>query len=33
LEKAIRNFRSSGNGPDENNATPKENKEGLGDVK
>jgi sec-independent protein translocase protein TatA len=33
LGKAIRNFRSSANGRDENDVTPKENKEELGDVK
>ena len=33
LGKAIRNFRSSANGLDENDVTPKENKEELGDVK
>jgi sec-independent protein translocase protein TatA len=33
LGKAIRNFRSSANGLDENDVTPKENKEELGDEK
>ena len=33
LGKAIRNFRSSANGLDENDVTPKENNEELGDVK
>jgi sec-independent protein translocase protein TatA len=33
LRKAIRNFRSSANGLDENDVTPKENNEKLGDVK
>ena len=33
LGKAIRNFRSSANGLDENDVTPKENKEELEDVK
>jgi len=33
LGKAIRNFRSSANGLDENDVTPKKNKEELGDVK
>ena len=33
MGKAIRNFRSSANGLDENDVTPKENKEELGDVK
>jgi len=33
LGKAIRNFRSSANGLDENDVTPKESNEELGDVK
>ena len=33
LGKAIRDFRSFSNGLDENDVTPKENKEEVGDVK
>ena len=33
LGKAIRDFRSFSNGLDENDRTPKENKEEVGDVK